>query len=416
MAAGKELRSRALSQDPRFSYLAKEDRHLFAQESAKYTINVIGCGLNGNEHIYITLFEGRATIHGVYDVNPGSIAMAQKTLAGFNTGRELVIYDSLEAACSDPAVDALIISTPNYTHLEILRVALKSGKHILLEKPMATTVDDAYEILRLTREYPAVLHIGLQCRFKPIIVEAIHETLERKSIGDIKMVHMTEHRVPFLDKVGQWNKFSKYSGGTLVEKCCHYFDLLNLFAQDKPIRVYASGSMAVNFKDFEYNGEKSDIIDNAVVSVEYGNGVKASFNLCMFAPMFYDEITLCGDEGYLKAYEKEDYLTFPRPTTYLEVLRGEAHPSRICHPCYPAHIEESGHNGSTFYEHVNFINSIEGKASHSTTVEEGFWSVIVSIAAEESIKTGKVVQIDELLQKSDVKLEGVFLHDKHVQG
>jgi hypothetical protein len=174
--------------------------------------------------------------------------------------------------------------------------------------------------------------------------------------------------------------------------------------------------MAVNFKDFEYNGEKSDIIDNAVVSVEYGDGVKASFNLCMFAPMFYDEITLCGDEGYLKAYEKEDFLTFPRPTTYLEVLRDEVHPSRICHPCYPAHIEESGHNGSTFYDHVNFINSIKGDASNSATVEEGFWSVVIGIAAEESIKTGKVVQIDKLLKQTNVKYEGVFLHDEHVQG
>jgi len=227
----------------------------------------------------------------------------------------------------------------------------------------------------------------------------MHEAFERKSIGDIKMVNIVEHRLPFLDKVNQWNKFSKYSGGTLVEKCCHYFDLLNMFAHSKPARVYATGSMAVNFKDFEYNGEKSDIIDNAIVSVEYDNGVRASFNLCMFAPMFYDELSLCGDEGYLKAYDKEDYLTVPRPKAYLEVLRGEARPSRICHPGYPSYIEQSGHSGSTFYEHVNFINNIEGKPNIAATVEEGFWSVVVGVAAEESIKRGKVVQIDEILQR-----------------
>jgi predicted dehydrogenase len=377
--------------------LAEEDHYLFAREEPKYKFNVIGCGLNGNEHIYVTMLEGRAMIHGIFDENPGSIMLAQKTFAGFNTGQDLATYDSLEAACNDPAADALIITTPNYTHLEVLHVAMSSRKHIFLEKPMATTIEDAQAILQIAKDYPAILQIGLQYRYKAMYVEAIYEALERKSIGDIKMVNIIEHRLPFLDKVKQWNKFSKYSGGTLVEKCCHYFDLLNMFAQAKPISVFATGSMAVNFKEFEYNGEKSDIIDNAVVSVDYENGVRASFNLCMFAPMFYEELTLCGDEGYLKAYEKEDFLPVPRPKTYLEVLSGESKPSRICNPCYPPHIEGSGHNGSTFFEHVNFIDNIEGQPTNTATVEEGFWSVVVGIAAEESVKTGKVVMMDELL-------------------
>ncbi|MBC8496425.1 MAG: Gfo/Idh/MocA family oxidoreductase [Anaerolineales bacterium] len=398
MAGGKELKPRAFSLDPRFSYLAKEDRYLFAKEEPKYKFNVIGCGLNGNEHIHVTLLEGRATIHGVFDKNPGSIELAKRSFASFSTGQELVIYDSLESACNDPAADALIIATPNYTHLEVLQVAIQSGKHIFLEKPMATTLEDAHQILQLAREYPATLQIGLQYRYKSMYTEAIHEAFERKSLGEIKMVNIVEHRFPFLDKVNQWNKFSKYSGGTLVEKCCHYFDLLNMFAQAKPVSVFATGNMAVNFKDFEYDGEKSDIIDNAVVSVVYENGIRGSFNLCMFAPMFYEEITLCGDEGYLKAYEIEDFLPVPRPKIYLEVLRGEAQPSRFCNPCYPPYIEESGHNGATFYEHVNFIDNIEGKPTNAATVEEGFWSVVVGVAAEQSVRTGKVVLIDELLK------------------
>jgi len=396
MIGGKELKPRALSLEPRFSYLAKEDRFLFAQQDPKYKFNMIGCGLNGNEHIYVTMLEGRATIHGIFDKNPGSIALAQKNFADFNTGQELVVHESLEAACNDPAADALIITTPNYTHLEVLVVAMESGKHIFLEKPMATTLQDANLILQLSKEYPAILQIGLQYRYKPMYVETIHEVFDRKSIGDIKMVNIVEHRLPFLDKVNQWNKFSKYSGGTLVEKCCHYFDLLNMFAQAKPVSVFATGSMAVNFKQFEYNDEESDIIDNAVVSIVYENGVRASFNLCMFAPMFYEEITLCGDEGYIKAYEKEDFLPVPRPKTYMEIICGEARPSRFCNPCYPPHIEESGHNGSTFYEHINFIDAIDGKTTNAASVEEGFWSVVVGVAAEQSVKTGKVVLIDEL--------------------
>lgn len=402
MTKGKEIQSRAFSMNPRFGYLAAEDRYLFAAPPPRYKFNVVGAGANGCEHIRVTLLEGRATIHGVYDPNPGSVALAQASFQRFRPGESLKVYESLEATCNDPEVDGLVISTPNYTHLEVLKVAAQSGKHIFLEKPMATTVRDAYEIMQIAASYPARLQIGLQYRYKAMYVESIHEALERKSLGEIKMVNIVEHRVPFLDKVKQWNKFSKYSGGTLVEKCCHYFDLLNLFAQSRPVSVFATGSQAVNFKEFEYNGEPSDILDNAIVSVVYANGIRASFNLCMFAPMFYEEISICGDEGYLKACEREDFLSIPRPKTHLEILRGEKQPARITSPAYPAYIEESGHNGATFFEHVNLIDNLDGKKTNTATVTEGFWSVVVGAAAEESVKTGQPVRIDELLQRNGI--------------
>ncbi|MCI0695496.1 Gfo/Idh/MocA family oxidoreductase, partial [candidate division KSB1 bacterium] len=241
--------------------------------------------------------------------------------------------------------------------------------------------------------------IGLQSRYMATCAEAIYEALERKVIGNIKTISILEHRTPFLDKVNQWNKFSKYSGGTLVEKCCHYFDLFNLFAQSKPVSVFATGSMAVNFLDFERDGEKSDILDNAFVNVIYENGVRANFNLCMFAPMSYEELILCGDEGRLKSYERQDFLPGSRSETQLEILCGEDKPSRITRPAYPSYIEESGHSGSTYFEHVYFVNNIEGKVTSAATPEEGFWSVVVGVAAEESVKTGEVVNIEKLLRR-----------------
>jgi predicted dehydrogenase len=402
MAKGKELRSRALSRDPRFNYIPTCDRYLFVTEPPNYKFNVIGCGFNGTEHVHVTMLEGRGTIHGLFDPNPGSIAMAQNAYQRFNPQDTLVVYDSLEDACNDPEVDVLIIATPNYTHLDVLREAIKSGKPIFLEKPMATTVEDAFEILKIAHDYPALLQIGLQYRYKPMYVDTIHEALVRNSVGDVKMINIIEHRIPFLDKVKQWNKFSKYSGGTLVEKCCHYFDLMNMFAGAKPARVFATGSMAVNFIEFEYDGEKSDILDNAVVSVVYENGVNAGFNLCMFAPMFYEEITICGDEGRIKACENDNFLPRTEPRTYLEVMVGEKTTSQISYPSYLPHIEESGHCGATFYEHVHLIDNLDGKETNSATVEEGFWAVVVGEAAEESVKTGQPVIIEDFLVKHGI--------------
>lgn len=399
---GKEFKSRFLSQNPGFQYLAEKDKYLFSFEEPKYKFNIIGAGLMGREHLKITLLEGRATIYGIYDTNQLCVEKTKGEFSMLAPHCSLKIYDSIKDACNDPEVDGLIISTPNYTHIDVVKEAVKSGKHILLEKPMATTITDAKEIAEIAGGYGAVFQLGLQYRYKALCVEAIHEALVRRSIGEIKTINVLEQRIPFLDKVDQWNKFSKYSGGTLVEKCCHYFDLMNLFARSKPKTVFATGSMAVNFIDFEYDNEKSDIIDNAYVTVIYENGIRANFTLCMFSPMLFEEIILCGDEGRLLAFENEDFLPSPRAKSHLEITCGELRPSKISTPCYPAYIEGSGHNGATYYEHVEFVDNIEGKETNSATAEEGFWSIVVGVAAEESIKRGSVVDIDDLLKENNV--------------
>ena len=405
MKNGKEFRSNYFARNPRFKYLPPHDRYLFALPESKWCFNVIGAGMIGVEHIITTMLEGRGTIHGLYDPNRSSIETAIEAYQRFKPGEVLVVYDSLADACMDEAVDGLLVCTPNFTHIEVIRQAICSGKHILLEKPMATTIADAWEMLQLAKDYPSVFQVGLQYRYKPIYVEAIHEALERRSLGELQTISIMEHRIPFLDKVGQWNKFSKYSGGTLVEKCCHYFDLMNLFSGSKPERVFATGSMAVNFKDFVYRGERSDIIDNAFVNVEYENSVRASFNLCMFAPLFFEELILCGNSGRLSAHERVDFVKSEGSQMYLEVMRGEQSPARISRPSYPFYIDETGHDGSTYIEHIHFIDNIEGQKTNSATVEEGFWSIVVGVAAEESVQTGEVVRIDELLARNGVPVD-----------
>jgi predicted dehydrogenase len=400
---GNQLRPRILSLSPQFSYLPESDRYMAARPTPKYRFNLIGAGVIGQEHLNITYLEGRAVIHGVYDPNPLSVEAAKAHQARW-TREPLTVYESLEAACNDPQADALLICTPNYTHLDVLRVAIKSGKPILLEKPIATTVQDAYEITRIAEAYSNVLQVGLQYRFKSICVEAIHEVLERRTVGDVKLISMQEHRIPFLDKVNQWNKFAKFSGDSLIEKCCHYFDLLNLFAQARPVRVYASGSQAVNFRDFEYNGEKSDILDNALVVIDYANGVRANFSLCMFAPLFYEELVVCGDRGRLRAWEQTDYLSHSDGLSHLEVMCDESQPSKRMNPAYPRWIEESGHNGATFFEHVYFVDNIEGKPTTTASAREGLWSVIVAATAQESIKRGQALDVDAYLAELGVEV------------
>jgi len=395
---------KALTLDPLLHYLPDKDRHLDNPGEVPYKFNLIGAGRMGQEHIRATHLEGRATIHGLYDPNPRSVEAASLIHSQHSRKKTpLLVYDSLKKACNDPEIDGLIISTPNHTHLEVMKVATLSEKPILLEKPIAATLSDSYEVFKLAEAYPAPLQIGLQYRYNPMYSEAIYETLDRRSIGDVKLVGIQEHRFPFLDKVSQWNKFAEYSGDTLVEKCCHHFDLLNLFAQGRPEAVYATGNTAVNFKDFEYESKKSDILDNAMVIVDYENNVRASFSLCMFAPMSYNELMVAGDEGWLKGWEREDFLT-KDVESQLEIFCGDRKPSRKTTPRYPAVIEQSGHRGATYFEHAHFVDSIESGQTTATTAKEGLWSIIVASAAQESIKKRQVVAVSELLDREGVKV------------
>ena len=308
----------------------------------------------------------------------------------------------MKSACEDPAADALIVCTPNDTHYDVLQVAMASGKPILLEKPMATTVTDAARIVEQARTYEAPLHVGLQYRFKAIYSEAQHEILARRAIGRVHSINLFEHRPPFLDKVQQWNKFAARSGGTLVEKCCHYFDLMNRYAASRPARVYASGAQSVNFLDLEYQGQRADVQDNATVVIDYANGVRGTFELNMFSPDFHEQLVVCGDRGRLLADERFETFHSRATTSTLRVEHGERAPSRRIDLAHAHDVEQSGHHGGTYFEHAAFLDRIEGRESAAATPEEGFWSIVVGAAAQASVESGQPIDIAAWLSEQNL--------------
>lgn len=388
--------------EKRFDYLDTEDKYYLAKPDVQARIAVIGLGINGRGHIRSALTEGRAEIGGVFDPHRGSVDAAMQVHEQFASTDGIQRYRSIEEAVEDTSIDGYIIATPNHRHLEVLKNVLQGGRPIFLEKPMASTITDAAEIYKLVETSGIPVQVGLQYRYKAIYSEAIAEINNRRSIGSIRTLSITEHRVPFLDKVAQWNKFSRYSGGTLVEKCCHYFDLFNLFAAARPVRVLASGSQAVNYRDFEYNGELADILDNASVIVEYANGVRATFDLCMFSPMYYEELVACGDSGRLRTFEQTDFTASDSFKSGLEIYGGELKPTRFIEPRYVGAIRDLGHSGADFFAQRRFVNLLLDHSTETPGVEEGFWSVVVGAAAEEAVTSGSAVNIAEFLSRHGV--------------
>ena len=398
----KKARLRFFESSAGQQHITEADKYLYRQPVPIYKIVVIGTGTIGQEHMRVAALLGRAQVHGIYDTQTHSMDVAE---ANFKQCSDvpLVRYENLESACNDSATDALFICTPNHTHFDILQVAIKSGKPIFLEKPMATDLQDAAATVAIDDAYPSFIQIGLQYRYKAQYIEAFYEALSRQSLGEVKTIAVSEYRPPFLDKIGQWNKFNANSGGTLVEKCCHYFDLINLMAQARPTRVYASGGRAVNFTDFEYEGRASDIDDHAFVVIDYANGTRANFTLNMFCPDFSEEMVVTGTQGRLVATEVFNFHHQQQGSkATVAIESGEHRASKKTDVTYAALIEQSGHHGATYYEHSAFMDQLEGLSVDAATCRQGLWSMIVASAAQASMASGQAVDIKQFMMANNL--------------
>jgi len=187
-----------------------------------------------------------------------------------------------------------------------------------------------------------IFWVGMEYRYIPSIDRLINQ-VHHGTIGAPKMLSIREHRFPFLQKVNNWNRFNKNTGGTLVEKCCHFFDLMLHIMKAKPVRILASGSQDVNHKDEVYNGKTSDILDNAYVVIEFDGGQRACMDICMFAEAsrHQEEISLVGDGGKIEAFAPahgaaEDDETLPN------FVIGQKRPSRTGTRHRPRHPHSKG--------------------------------------------------------------------------
>jgi myo-inositol 2-dehydrogenase / D-chiro-inositol 1-dehydrogenase len=242
--------------------------------------------------------------------------------------------------------------------------------------------------------------MGLEYRYMPPVRRLLAE-IEDGTVGDVKMVAIREHRFPFLPKVGNWNRFNKNTGGTLVEKCCHFFDLMIQATNSRPVRVMASGGQDVNHLDEFYDGERSDILDNAYVIVEFENGSRGMLDLCMFAEATKNEreISVVGTLGKIEALDTESLLIVGRRTPDIVSGINVVTEEKVI----DSSIKHQGlHHGASYLEHVDFAAAIRSEAVADVTVVDGLWSAAVGFAAHRSLDTGMPVTLDDLPELRDL--------------
>ncbi len=359
---------------------------------------VIGSGMMGVEHILNINALSGAEVVAAADPHPPSLVAA--TEAASNPIETFADHRDLLAA---GLCDAVVVASPNHTHLAVMADVLAADVHVLIEKPLCTTVEDCAELLALAAAHRTfgdgtdrIVWVGLEYRYMPAVAQLVAD-VGAGAVGAPRMVSITEHRFPFLVKVGDWNRFSANTGGTLVEKCCHFFDLMNVLIGERPVRVYASGAQDVNHLDERYDGRTPDILDNAFVIVDYPGGARAMLDLCMFAEATHnqEEISVVGAKGKLEALLPESVLRRGRRDEHSigNVETEVVHDETIAH--------EGLHHGSSFVEHQRFCAAIRGEGPVEVTLEDGLWSVAAGAAAHRSIAEGRPVELSELMPNAE---------------
>jgi myo-inositol 2-dehydrogenase / D-chiro-inositol 1-dehydrogenase len=359
---------------------------------------IIGCGMMGQEHLRnIALLPG-ASVTRIFEPDDG---MAQASLV---LGPGAQRAHSLAEVVQAPDVDCLLIASPNFCHADQLRgIAALRSLPVLLEKPACTSLADVRALAELGRHYPAPIWVAMEYRYMPPVARLAEEVHGQQNTGAVTMLAIREHRFPFLVKVGDWNRFNHYTGGTLVEKCCHFFDLMRHLTRSEPLRVFASGSVAHNHREERYADGVPDILDNAFVIVDFANGQRALLDLCMFAEgsRYQEEISVVGPLGKVECF-------VPGPGRFWPAHLGPAPvPRLVLSPREPKGPREldvlvdpialaaGDHNGSTLYQHQRFNAVVRGQGSVEVTLRDGLAAVVIGLAAQESVRTGQSVDLTQ---------------------
>ena len=358
---------------------------------------LIGAGMMAREHIRnIRLLDG-AEVGAIADP-----VDAERSKAKALAGEQALEFADHQSLLAETDCDAFVIATPNDTHCRILLDLLASSRPVLVEKPLCTTSADCRKVISAAAGRSAPVWVAMEYRYMPPLGHMLQE-VENGAVGVPVMMSIREHRFPFLEKVDNWNRFNDRTGGTLVEKCCHFWDLMRCFLKSDPVRVFASGSMAVNHLGESHDGHRPDILDNAYAVVDFANGARGMLDLCMFGEGAYwqEVVSVSGPKARIEAL-------VPPPSRF--VKEGEERVSRVEMSCRSSgrtdvrefRIDETilnagDHHGATFYQHRRFLELVRsGKGRPEVSLEDGDWAVLVGEAAELSARQGRAVQLAEI--------------------
>ena len=329
----------------------------------------------------------------------------------FDADPAIRLETDFRAAVSGPDVDVVVVCTPDTAHVDVALAAAAAGKHLLVEKPVATTRADLLRAYRGLKDHPGAIQVGFVLRYAPFF-RALRDVVRSGRLGTVVGITAAEmldprHAGSFYRR---WHRFSRNNGGLLNAKCSHDLDLLNWVIGCDPVSVSAAGGLRHfvpdpsvpatcrgcprydtcpfafdyayydrNYEGFHslsdlcvYNSEK-DIVDHESLLLRYEDGTVARFELRMLAPEETRRWTVVGSAATLDA----DFL---RNEIRIRPLRGG---EEVLRP----DGEGGGHGGGDEGLVADLVRQIEAGAPENR-IRAGVLASLTALAADESLADG----------------------------
>jgi predicted dehydrogenase len=284
---------------------------------------------------------------GYYDPQPTYLSMI---------GEDTPRFDDVAEMLADTQPDLFFVGSPNSFHLEHIKLGLAAGVRIFTEKPVVTTKADTMELAALLAQHGAdQVMVGLVLRYSQHMVD-LRAVLDR--LGPVVSLEANEHIGPYHGAffMRDWRRMVKWSGGFMLEKCCHDIDIYNMVTGSRPDRVASFGGRKSFVPEFAptSNTENEimhrkpsvwesvedpfhsdgDIIDYQTAILHYETGASLAFHTNLNVPDEHRRFCVIGARGmaegdfmrgYLKATARDGTVIAEHDYTQMEGARASAH-------------------------------------------------------------------------------------------
>lgn len=294
-----------------------------------------------------------------------------------------IFEDSLEMI-SQADFDIIDIATPSHTHREIALAAMQKGRHVLLEKPMAITLEDCKAIAAGARDHGVHLAVGHELRLSSQWGR-IKEIIAAGTIGEPQYVLVELSRKPYRLGADGWRYDQSRVGSWVLEEPIHFFDLARWYLEGSgdPVELHAYG----NSRD----PQRPTLYDNFSAMFKYANGSYAVVSQTLAAFEHHQTVKVSGTRGALWAGWSGALDRTLEPTAFLRVFDGEKLENVTL-------AKQSGEVFELREEIAQCISMVRHGKKPAASGLDGLWSAGLCLVAEESIRQNKPLPVGELLR------------------
>jgi UDP-N-acetylglucosamine 3-dehydrogenase len=275
----------------------------------------------------------------------------------------------------DLDLDVVEVLTPTYTHAKIAIKALKAGKHVIVEKPIALTVEEGEKMIETAEKEGLKLLVGHVRRFDKRWVQ-MKDVIKKRNILPMHIRKSEVQYLPFPKEYWYWDE--EKSGGVAVDLGVHVTDFLRWFFESEPVRVYAVG------KAIREEARANGTFDHFVMTIEFEGGKTGIAEVSWAYPyparygVFYHHVDVIGKNGRIR-YTPLDTPVVGVAKTGFEMPRFSPLLST-----FPEAFEA---------ELKHFFNVIKGKEEPVVTARDALIALKIAERAKESARKGEVVEV-----------------------